>query len=214
MPPSTSSPFAATTTPESPSQPRSLSRPPSIPAAWSICVKASSSAGSLRSRVVHSLSVSPTSLPATSAIVDGGANAATPFVRFSSGPGRPSTWGVTPSSFSASPSTRTRATAHSGMSPRSALPAGDADCSAAPTSDEASMSDLTLTNMNPRSSPGIDVCAATTASLFVTALEPVVSMAALTDATSPAIATLPSTIAKAAWVGSLAASNTVSSVPL
>ena len=46
------------------------------------------------------------------------------------------------------------------------------------------------------------------------ALEPFVSMAALTDATSPTIATLPSTMAKAAWAAAtLASAKTVSSVP-
>ena len=67
--------------------------------------------------------------------------------------------------------------------------------------------------MKPRSSPAIAACADLTGSLVANALEPFVSMAALTDATSPTIATLPSTIANAAWPGMSADPNTVSSVP-
>ena len=54
------------------------------------------------------------------------------------------------------------------------------------------------TNTNPMSSPGMAALAAANSSLVDIGLVPPVSIAALTDAMSPTIATLPPTRAKAA----------------
>ena len=79
----------------------------------------------------------------------------------------------------------------------------------------ASMSAFMSTKTKPRPSPVTAAWALATASPVARALEPFVSTAALTDARSPTSATLPPTIANAAWTsGILGAANTVSSVPL
>ena len=58
--------------------------------------------------------VAPTSLPAARAMVDGGAQAATPLAWSLSGPGAFSTWGIAESMTRASPSTRSWKAAQSG----------------------------------------------------------------------------------------------------
>ena len=69
-------------------------------------------------------------------------------------------------------------------------------------------------NMNPTWSPTAAAVAALTLASVAKAPAPLVSMAALTDVRSPAIATLPPTRAKAPWaLGMVASLKTVSSVP-
>ena len=80
---------------------------------------------------------------------------------------------------------------------------------------DASTNALVSRKKKPRSSPVSAACAAATPALLESALEPFVSMAALTEATSPTIATLPPAIVKAAcWSGASGLENTSRFEPL